>query len=85
MAGPGYTDMALTDQDPAVEPEETGGEEPIVKPWDPKHIRITTKNFTIREIFTQIQEGDLDLAPDFQRSFVWKIRQQIRLVESLLL
>jgi hypothetical protein len=71
--------------EPVIEPEETGGEEPIVKPWDPKHIRITTKNFTIREIFTQIEDGDLDLAPDFQRSFVWKDSQQIRLIESVLL
>ena len=68
-----------------IEPEETGSEEPIVKPWDPKHIRITTKNFTLREIFTQIEDGDLDLAPDFQRSFVWKDSQQIRLIESILL
>jgi hypothetical protein len=55
------------------------------KPWDPKLIRITTKNFTIREIFSQIDEGELDLAPDFQRSFVWNKRQQTRLIESILL
>lgn len=67
----------------AVEPEETETEG--VKPWDPKQIRITTKNFTIREIFSQIENDELDLAPDFQRSFVWKDRQQIRLIESILL
>lgn len=67
----------------AVEPEETETEG--VKPWDPKRIRITTKNFTIREIFSQIENDELDLAPDFQRSFVWKDRQQIRLIESILL
>jgi hypothetical protein len=66
-----------------VEPEET--ESDVVKPWDPKQIRITTKNFTIREIFNQIDGHELDLAPDFQRSFVWKDRQQIRLIESILL
>lgn len=68
-----------------VEDEDSDGEELTLRPWDPKHIRITTKNFTVREIFTQITEGDLDLAPDFQRSFVWKSRQQIRLIESILL
>lgn len=76
---------AAAEPTPVIEPEETGNEELIVKPWDPKHIRITTKNFTIREIFTQIDDGDLDLAPDFQRSFVWNDRQQIRLIESVLL
>lgn len=68
-----------------VEDEDSEGEELTLRPWDPKHIRITTKNFTVREIYTQIIEGDLDLAPDFQRSFVWKSRQQIRLIESILL
>jgi hypothetical protein len=76
---------AAEDLEPVIEPEETGSEQPIVKPWDPKHIRITTKNFTIREIFNQIEDDDLDLAPDFQRSFVWKDSQQIRLIESILL
>jgi hypothetical protein len=87
-------DLAVADQaalsperelEPIIEPEETGSEERIVKPWDPKHIRITTKNFTLREIYTQIEDDDLDLAPDFQRSFVWKDSQQIRLIESILL
>jgi len=68
-----------------VELEDKSGDDLRVKPWDPKHIRITTKNFTIREIYTQIEENDLDLAPDFQRSFVWKSSQQIRLIESILL
>jgi hypothetical protein len=74
-----------SDQVEGLDEEVTEGEVLTVRPWDPKHIRITTKNFTVREIFTQIVEGDLDLAPDFQRSFVWKIRQQIRLIESILL
>ncbi|WHO73921.1 DUF262 domain-containing protein [Rhizobium sp. BT03] len=73
----------MTQIEVAVEPEETETEG--VKPWDPKQIRITTKNFTIREIYSQIEHDELDLAPDFQRSFVWKDRQQIRLIESVLL
>ena len=65
--------------------EDTSSEARPIKPWDPKRIRITTKNYTLREIFSQIEEGELDLAPDFQRSFVWKYRQQVRLIESILL
>jgi hypothetical protein len=68
-----------------IEAEDKTGTDLVVKPWDPKDIRITTKTFTLREIYTQIQENDLDLAPDFQRSFVWKDKQQVRLVESILL
>jgi hypothetical protein len=78
----------------ALEEEDKSGSDLKMKPWNPNDIRITTKNFTIREIYTQIQDKDpndpdqeieLDLAPDFQRSFVWNIKQQIRLIESILL
>ena len=65
--------------------EEDTGVAGLIKPWDPKQIRITTKTFSLREIFNQISDGEVDLAPDFQRSFVWKENQQIRLIESILL
>jgi hypothetical protein len=72
---------------PAVDEEEDVSSEASrpIKPWDPKQIRITTKNYTLREVFAQLEEGELDLAPDFQRSFVWHAKQQIRLIESILL
>ena len=53
--------------------------------YDPQQIRISTKSFSLREIVTQINEGETDLSPDFQREFVWKPRQVTRLVESALL
>lgn len=56
-----------------------------VIPWDPGKIRITTMNLTLREIYAQIDEGDIDLSPDFQREYVWKERQKTRLIESILL
>ena len=71
--------------DELLEDEDKSGTDLTTKPWDPKDIRITTKTFTLREIYTQILEDDLDLAPDFQRSFVWKNGQQVRLIESILL
>lgn len=63
--------------------DSTGGG--VTKPWDPAKIRITTKTFTLREIATQIEQKELELAPDFQRAYVWKERQRTRLVESILL
>jgi hypothetical protein len=75
---------------PSVENEtgveiENTGESATIKPWDPKKIRITTKTFTVREVYTQIMEDELDLAPDFQRNFIWVPRQQVHLIESILL
>ncbi len=75
---------AAFDVESGIEFENTGEAETI-KPWDPKKIRITTKNFTVREVYTQIISDELDLAPDFQRSFVWDERRQVRLIESILL
>jgi hypothetical protein len=65
--------------------EDVSGAPMALKPWDPTKIRITTKSFSLREAATQIQDNELDLAPDFQRAFVWKERQRTRLVESILL
>ncbi|MGH0275912.1 DUF262 domain-containing protein [Sinorhizobium meliloti] len=57
----------------------------LIKPWDPKQIRITTKTFSVREVYNQIVEGETDLAPDFQRDFVWSVPKQVLLIESILL
>lgn len=57
----------------------------IKRPWNPESIRVTTKNFSLRNILDLITEGSLDLAPDFQRLQVWKIKQKAQLIESLLL
>ena len=68
-----------------VDDEDTGPGEMGVKPWDPSKIRITTKNFSLRDVVDQIAEREIDLAPDFQRDYVWKRRQRTRLIESILL
>ncbi len=56
-----------------------------VEPWDPERIRIHTKSYSLRHVVDMIDDKDLDIAPDFQRRFVWTPRQQSRLIESLLL
>lgn len=55
-------------------------------PYNPKLIRVDTKTFSIGQIYTMINVGDIDLSPDFQRGFVWNdITRKSRLIESLLL
>lgn len=61
----------------------TPSEEP--KPWDPDLIRIHTKTFSLRQILDMIEDKDIDLAPDFQRYYVWKDQQKSSLIESILL
>jgi len=57
----------------------------IERPWNPEQIRVTTSAFALRNILDQIDEGSLELAPDFQRGKVWRPAQKSLLVESLLL
>ncbi|MGC3998063.1 MAG: DUF262 domain-containing protein [Anaeromyxobacter sp.] len=69
-----------------MEPEDNAPSAPAEGgPWNPDDIRITTKPYSLRHICDMISDGDLDLAPDFQRRDVWKAPQKARLIESILL
>lgn len=58
----------------------------IVDPYDPRLIRVDPKNFPVQMIVDMINDGEIDLAPAFQRRFVWNdITRKSRLIESLLL
>lgn len=82
-----YVEEVFGGEKTGVEIEQIGtaGDGQIADPWDPEKIRVSTKNFSLRNVLDMIDSDDLDLAPDFQRNRVWKPRQKSRLVESLLL
>jgi len=69
----------------SIEEEAGVAEVEIERPWNPNDIRVSTKQFSLRNILDLIDEKALDLAPDFQRNAVWKPRQKSRLIESILL
>jgi hypothetical protein len=54
-------------------------------PYDPDKIRVDTKTFSLKQVFEMINDGDIDLSPDFQRHFVWDNFRKSRLIESILL
>ncbi|MFJ5305294.1 DUF262 domain-containing protein [Streptomyces sp. NPDC088350] len=69
-----------------IEVEDPGEDsEQIQRPWNPDQIRVNTSQFSLRNILDQIDEGSIELAPDFQRLQVWRADQKSLLVESLLL
>ena len=76
-----YFESRATDVE--VETEVLSSDEP--EPWDPEKIRIHTKHYSLRQLVDMIADGDVDLAPDFQRHYVWKRQQRWSLIESLLL
>lgn len=55
------------------------------RPYDPDRIRVDPKSFSLKQILDEIEDGGIDLAPDFQRNRVWSATQRVRLVESVLL
>lgn len=73
-----------------IEKEQSGTENSessseVVNPYNPDNIKVQTKAFNIKLISDMIDNGDIDLSPDFQRNFVWNPIQKSRLIESILL
>nr|WP_062338889.1 DUF262 domain-containing protein [Herbidospora sakaeratensis] len=61
-----------------------GGQEQGL-PWQPDDIRVSSRNFSLRNVLDMIDDEELELAPDFQRNQVWKLPQKSGLIESILL
>ncbi|MDA9530034.1 DUF262 domain-containing protein [Bradyrhizobium sp. CCBAU 25338] len=57
----------------------------VVSPYDPRLIRVDPKVYSVRQVIDMIDDQELDLAPDFQRRRVWRVRQKSLLIESILL
>jgi uncharacterized protein with ParB-like and HNH nuclease domain len=56
-----------------------------ISPFNPEDIKVHAKQFSLRLVSDMIEEGDINLSPDFQRNFVWNSVQKSRLIESILL
>ncbi|UWR79140.1 DUF262 domain-containing protein [Phaeobacter inhibens] len=65
---------------------ETDEDHPEPFPYDPEFIRVDTKPFNISLVYDMINDGDINLSPDFQRQFVWTdVGARSRLIESMML
>ncbi len=51
----------------------------------PADVKIQRDMFSVRELKTEYLEKKLILAPDFQREFVWTLKQKSELIESILM
>lgn len=66
------------------ESEDNESAEP--QPYDPHKINIRSQNWSISHMFELIDQWEqVDLAPDFQRGFVWDYARRSQLIESLML
>lgn len=58
----------------------------ITQPYDPTKIRVETRLYTVDLLVGRVREGEIDLAPGFQRKAgIWNESTQSRLIESLLI
>ena len=55
-------------------------------PFDPSKIDIIAKTMTVSSLEDRLENGELDLTPDFQRQAnIWDVKRKTRLIESILL
>ncbi|MGR6136022.1 MULTISPECIES: DUF262 domain-containing protein [Stenotrophomonas] len=62
------------------------GEGSINSPFDPAKIDVVTQGRTVDLLLTRLEEGEIDLSPEFQRrANLWNDQRKSGLIESLLL
>lgn len=57
------------------------------EPYDVNKIDIVNDKFEVQSLYKKYkrEEKELELAPDYQRNFVWTSKQKSRLIESILI
>jgi len=50
-----------------------------------RSVSFDNYDITVRQLFDMINEEAIDIAPEYQRHFIWNIERQSQLIESLML
>lgn len=53
--------------------------------YGPKDIIVNSDSYSISDLMRMVTDGDIEIAPRFQRNFVWDKTRQSRLIESIFL
>jgi hypothetical protein len=77
------TDQEYMDADQEIE-EEENGDENVDTSYIPNVVVYGT-DWTTETIFNQLEKGNIELTPNFQRRDAWNIQKKSRLIESLIL
>ena len=51
---------------------------------DPRSLTVYSRDWTVETIYSQINQGNIDLNPQFQRRHAWNDDKKTRLIESLI-
>jgi uncharacterized protein with ParB-like and HNH nuclease domain len=69
---------SLLDEDLGLETEDHS-----IYPIDRDKIQVTVNNSTIFSIIQYLLRGDIELQPNFQRSYVWDDEKAEKLIDSI--
>lgn len=61
------------------------GEYSTDDPFNPESISISSKTIALDTVLRRMNRGTLELAPDFQRNYVWDQSRKSQLIESMML
>ena len=81
----------MTEEDYLDKPEDfddTTGEdeiEPVEIPKEVRNLRTQSYDKSVRDLVAMIDDGDIDLDPDYQRNYLWDNKKASLLIESILL
>ena len=81
-------ELETLQQEYSVEDETNIEDEKILMedPFNPQDIDIKTKTMSLDNIIKRLREGEIDMAPDFQRQGnLWPPEKQSQLIESILI
>jgi len=59
--------------------------EPRKPGYGPKDIIVNSDSYSISDLMRMVEDGDIEIAPRFQRHFIWDKTRQSRLIESVFL
>jgi len=75
------SDYDIIEGEESIEPNSVDSENTLY----PAEVQIQRDTFSVRELKTDYEDNILVLAPDFQREFVWKLKEKSELIESILM
>lgn len=74
-----------SDESSNAESEDSSSDAAPKKPYEVTKLKMEPKVMSIFQALRKIDKGEIDLDPEFQRSFVWDSVRQSRLIESVLI
>ncbi|EJB8415576.1 TPA: DUF262 domain-containing protein [Vibrio vulnificus] len=67
--------------------DQTGEDDldPVEIPKEVRNLRTQSYDKSVRDLVAMIDDGDIDLDPDYQRNYLWENKKASLLIESILL